>query len=226
MSEFIAIEGGDGSGKATQAERYRQYAKDVLGKEVLKLSFPRYGNASAYYVEQYLNGAYGEADDVPAELGILPYALDRFAASQEIRDHLALPDALVISDRYMASNLAHQGAKIDDPKLRKAFYERTMQTEYDILGIPRPSKSIVLLMPTDLAQQNVDKKDARSYTEKKRDIHEANAGHLDKAKRNYEELCRYYPDEFIPINCIAEDGTMKPIDVVHQEIRDLLSSIV
>jgi dTMP kinase len=221
MGEFIAIEGGDGSGKGTQAEKYREYAESI-GKQVLKVSFPQYGEPSAYYVERYLNGAYGSADEIPAELGILPYALDRFAASQEIRDHLALPNSLVIADRYMASNLAHQGAKIDGPEVRKAFYERTMQTEYDILGIPRPTKNIVLLVPTALAQENVDKKAARSYTEKKRDIHEADANHLEKAKRNYEELCRYYPDEFTPIDCMDGD-VMKSIEAIHAEIRDIIS---
>lgn len=222
MSEFIAIEGGDGSGKGTQAEKYRNYAEVTLGRAVLKISFPRYGEPSAYYVERYLNGDYGSAEEIPAELGILPYALDRFAASREIRDYLALPDTLVIADRYMASNLAHQGAKIDDSDARKAFYERTMQTEYDILGIPRPSKNIVLLMPTALAQENVDKKAARSYTGKKRDIHEADADHLEKAKRNYEELCQYYPDEFTPVDCVTEEGVMKSIEAIHEEIRAIL----
>jgi len=223
VSEFIAIEGGDGSGKGTQSELYREYAATALGKNVLKISFPRYGQPSAYYVERYLNGAYGEAQNVNAELGTLPYALDRFAASEEIRTHLRIPNGLVVADRYMASNLAHQGAKIDDAKERQAFYERTMLTEYDILKIPRPSHNVVLLMPSELAQQNIDKKDARSYTEMKRDIHEADAGHLDKAKRNYEELCELYPDEFSPITCTDENGAMKSIEAIQQEIRRLLS---
>lgn len=224
MSEFITIEGGDGSGKGTQSELYRAYASTVLGAQVLKLSFPRYGQPSAYYAEQYLNGVYGDADSVHPELGILPYALDRFAASADIRTHLALPDGLVVADRYMASNLAHQGTKIHDADERHAFYERTMTTEYDILGIPRPTKNIVLLMPTDLAQANVDKKDAatRSYTLHKRDIHEADASHLDRAKANYEELCQLYPDEYTAVKCTDDLGTMRTIEDIQNEIRALV----
>lgn len=224
MSEFIAIEGGDGSGKGTQSELYREYASSVLGAQVLKLSFPRYGQPSAYYAEQYLNGVYGEADNVHPELGILPYALDRFAASPDIRAHLSLPGGLVLTDRYMASNLAHQGAKIHDTDERRAFYERTMMTEYDIFGIPRPTKNIVLLMPTDLAQANVDKKDAatRSYTLRKRDIHEADAGHLDRAKANYEELCELYPEEYTAIKCTDDTGAMRTIEDIQIEIRSLV----
>jgi len=220
---FIAIEGGDGSGKGTQTELYRAYASDVLGKQVMKLSFPRYGEDSAYYVEQYLNGAYGEVNDVPAELGSLPYALDRFAASDDIRHHLTLPDGLVVADRYLASNLAHQGAKIDDPDTRQTFYERTMTTEYDILHIPRPSRNIVLLVPTALAQANVDKKQARQYTTMKRDIHEADASHLDKAKANFEELCRLYPEEFTPVVCTDESGEMRSIESIQNEIREIVA---
>ena len=70
-----------------------------------------------------------------------------------------------------------------------------------MLGIPKPDKTIVLVMPTEHMQSNVDKKDARSYTELKRDIHEANADHLDKAKTNFEELCELYPDEFTAVYC-------------------------
>ena len=171
MGLFIAIEGGDGSGKGTQTKLLVKTLQ-AQGKDVLQLSFPRYGQESAYFVEQYLNGKYGPGtveveikdsgiDDVPAELGSLPYALDRFAARSEIETQLAKPDGIIISDRYMASNLAHQGAKIDDIDERQVFYDRLMLTEYEILGIQRPDLNIVLLVPSDIAQANVDKKDAR-----------------------------------------------------------------
>lgn len=189
MGRFVAIEGGDGSGKGTHSELLQQYFIG-LGNEVTKLSFPRYGSDSAFYVERYLNGAYGQADDVPADLGVLPYAIDRYAASSDIRLALAQEGAIVIADRYMASNLAHQGAKISEPEERVAFYERTKVTEYGVLGIPKPDQTIVLVMPTEHMQSNVDKKAARDYTTLKRDIHEADAGHLEKAKSNFEELCR------------------------------------
>lgn len=221
MGVFIAIEGGDGSGKGTHAELLREYAQNN-GWNVYKISFPRYGEDSAYYVEQYLNGAYGGTNDVPADLGVLPYAIDRYAASTDIREHLKGDKDLVIADRYMASNLAHQGAKIDNPEARKLFYERTKITEYGVLGIPNPDKSIVLVMPTEHMQANVDKKDARDYTDKKRDIHEADANHLEKAKANFEELCEIYPDEFTPIKCVDTSGAMRPIEEIQDQLRDLV----
>lgn len=223
MGQFIAIEGGDGSGKGTQTERLYTYLTEHLGKHAVKVSFPRYGERSAYYVEQYLNGAFGGPDDVPADLGVLPYAIDRFAAKADIESALSESDAIVLADRYMGSNLAHQGAKIDDRKKRLAFYERTLHLEYDILGIPRPSKNIVLLVPSAISQENVDKKAARSYTASKRDIHEADASHLEKAKRNFEELCDLYPDEFVAIDCMEADGkAMRTIEEIQLQIRTTL----
>lgn len=222
---LIAIEGGDGSGKATQAEQLRLYIAEELDKRVAKLSFPRYGEPSARYAGRYLDGQYGEANDVHPDLGVLTFAVDRFAASKDLLTSLIDPATTVVLDRYMASNLAHQGAKIDDPEKRRQFYQETMELEYDILGIPRPGKNIVLLVPTAIAQQNVDKKDAatRSYTTKKRDIHEADAHHLEKAKANYEELCRLYPDEFIAINCMDDDGKLRSIEDIQLEIRRLIN---
>ena len=221
MGIFIAIEGGDGSGKGTHSELLLQHMLES-GHNASKISFPRYGNDSAFYVEKYLNGAYGQANDVPADLGVLPYAIDRYAASADIRSKLSDDSSVVIADRYMASNLAHQGAKIDASGARAEFYDRTKITEYEILGIPKPDKTIVLVMPTEHMQANVDKKAAREYTELKRDIHEADADHLDKAKSNFEELCRLFPDEFTPVYCTDDNGAMRPIDEIQAEIRSLL----
>ncbi len=219
---FVAIEGGDGSGKGTQAELLRAYVETTLVKPVLKLSFPLYGQNSAYYAGRYLDGEYGAADEVPADLASLAYALDRFAAKTDIEQHLLLPDSLVIANRYVASNLAHQGTKYADKDARLAFYDRMMDTEYNIFGIPQPDINIVLVMPTDMAQGNVDKKDTRSYTNKKRDIHEADATHLDRAKANYEELCALYPEKFTAVQCIDEAGKMRVIDDIQAEIRRIL----
>jgi len=65
---FIAIEGGDGSGKATQSKLLTTYLES-LGKKVHTVAFPRHGEFSAYYADQYLNGVYGGINDVHADLG-------------------------------------------------------------------------------------------------------------------------------------------------------------
>lgn len=221
MGLFIAIEGGDGSGKSTQANLLAEYLIS-LGKTVVRQKFPQYGSDSAYYVEKYLNGAYGQTNDVPADLGVLPYAIDRYAASASIKQLLETEETVLVCDRYMGSNLAHQGAKIASQDERRDFYERTQVTEYQVLGIPRATLNIVLLLPTEIAQQNVDNRPDRDYTVRKRDIHEADADHLEKAKRNYEELCKLYPTEFQAVVCVDDTGNMRSIEAIQQEIRSIV----
>jgi len=223
MGMFIAIEGGDGSGKATQTKLLTEYLKS-LGKKVHAVAFPRHGEFSAYYADQYLNGMYGGINDVHADLASLPYAFDRFAASQEIRAALDAPNGVVIADRYVASNLAHQGAKFGDKKERLAYYDRMMRAEYEVLGIPVPYINIILLVPSEISQENIDNKEPRGYTTKKRDIHEEDASHLDKTKANYEELAKLYPDKFKAINCMDDKGIMRSIYDIQIEIAQLISS--
>jgi len=217
-SMFIAIEGGDGSGKGTQTTMLNE-AVIKRGHNVLKLSFPQYGKPSARRVERYLNGKYGEdAQSLHPDLTSLPFAIDRYAAAPEIRDFLKTPGNIVLSDRYVFSNLAHNGAKLDDTEERRQFYNESLELEFDLLGIPRPDINFLLLLPPDIAQSNVDKKAARGYTDRKRDIHEANYHHQELALRAYIELSELYPEAFIAIQCLSRSGKMRSPDDIHAEI--------
>ncbi|NCS83295.1 thymidylate kinase, partial [Candidatus Saccharibacteria bacterium] len=130
---FIAIEGGDGSGKGTQTELLERN-RISLGKNVLRISFPQYEKPSSYYSAEYLEGNYGGIDEVHPDLASLAFAVDRLAAKQDILDSLARGDDVLL-DRYVASNLAHQGAKIHDKHARHAFYDRIMDLEYGTIGL-------------------------------------------------------------------------------------------
>lgn len=220
--KFFAIEGGDGSGKATQTKLLTE-ALLKEGKDVYPLTFPRYGNASAKTVERYLNGEFGEANDVAPELASALYAIDRAAAAPELRDWLkSHPNGVAIADRYVLSNLAHQGAKVADVDARLQFYRDSLNLEFNELMIPQPDKNVILLVPTDAAQLNVDKKTARSYTTLGRDIHEKDANHLTLAKRNYEELAKIFPEFATAIEAYdTQLEQMRSTDEIQAEIRDI-----
>lgn len=226
MGIFVTLEGGDGSGKATQSKLLVDRLQKVFGDHnVLHISFPQHGEPSSYYADQFLNGAYGTISDVHPDLASLPYALDRYAASHKIREHLAHPQSVVVSDRYVGSNLAHNGSKFQDNKERREYYERQMQTEYDILGIPVPDINIILLVSTEKAQSNVDKKAVRGYTSRTRDIHEEDATHLDRTKIAYHELVVLYPDRFTSIDCMDANGNMRSIKDIHNEIVTIFEKL-
>lgn len=197
---FIVIEGTDGAGKGTQTELLHKRLQKA-GYETAIFDFPQYGQPSAHFVERYLNGKYGDINDVNVYQASLYYAMDRLEAGFAIRE--ALEDGkTVLANRYVGSNMAHQGARFEDDAERRAFFTWIQDLEFGLLGIPRPDLSLILHMPAALAQKLVDKKQQRSYLgDKKRDIHENDLGHLKKAERVYLQMAELFPAMFRVIEC-------------------------
>src|SRR3989338_1857508 len=168
---FIAIEGTDGSGKSIQTELLVKHLKKA-GKKVGRIDFPQYGQKSAALIEDYLNGKFGSAKEVGPSRASIFYALDRYAASFKIKNWLS-QGRIVVANRYLASNMGHQGGKIKNAKERKKFFDWIYDLEYNIFKIPKPNINFILRVPPKISQQLVDKKSAREYLQgKKRDIHE------------------------------------------------------
>jgi dTMP kinase len=72
-----------------------------------------------------------------------------------------------------------------------------------------------------VGQQLVDKKAAREYTQgKKRDIHEADIGHLRQASASYLEVAAR--EGWKVIDCMADSQTLRPKEVIHEEIHAYL----
>lgn len=78
--KLIVIEGLDGSGKATQAQKLFEKLKEQE-KQVIKVSFPDYNSNSSALVKMYLNGEFGsEPNQVNPYAASSFYAIDRFAS--------------------------------------------------------------------------------------------------------------------------------------------------
>lgn len=220
---FIVIEGSDGSGKSTQFNLLKEHF-EKQGKKVKTYKFPRYEKPSAHFVTSYLNGHYGDANSLGAHTPSLFYALDRFEAGSDIRKDLEEGN-MVLCDRYVGSNMAHQGQKIEDEAERRAYFDWVHHLEFSMLGIPKPHLNIVLLMPAEIASQRMEQREARAYTEKQKDIHEADISHLQRAAATYEELCKLYPKSFTPVHGVKND-TPQSIEDIHTEITYLLRPIL
>lgn len=212
---FIVIEGTDGSGKGTQFKRLVARLESE-GYDVATFDFPQYDQPSSYFVREYLNGKYGTADAVGPYTGSLFYALDRYEAAPKIRQALA-EGKVVLANRFTGSNMAHQGTKFANAEQRKGYFIWLDNLEFQMLGIPRPDQSIVLRVPAEIAQQLVDQKDERSYTDKKRDIHEADLRHLQRTVEVYDDLCHLFPKDFLRIDCVRS-GKLMNIDQVEDMV--------
>jgi dTMP kinase len=191
---LVAVEGVDGAGKGTQTRLLVERAERE-GHSTRVFSFPRYGaNPFSVAAGRYLDGAFGDVDEVAPELAALLYAGDRFAARDELRVALAECD-LVVCDRYVASNMAHQGAKIDTDE-RARFLDWLEAVEYGVYALPRPAVTILLDMPPERARELVLLKDARAYTALAQDIHERAEAHIEAAREVYLELARREPERW------------------------------
>ena len=115
---FIAIEGVDGAGKRTQTDLLSQ-ALVARGIPLLRFSFPRYESSFGRLVARFLNGDFGPLEAVDPHLSALLYAGDRFEAKPELDAALG-SGKNVLTDRYIASNLAHQTARVV-PEERAVF---------------------------------------------------------------------------------------------------------
>ncbi len=204
---FITIEGSDGSGKGTQFKLLTEQLRG-LGYETATFDFPQYGSQSSYFVRQYLNGHYGSANEVSPYTSSLFFALDRFEAAPAIRQALN-EGKVVISNRFTSSNMAHQGTKFSNTQERHGFFIWLDNLEYQMLGIPRPDKSFILRVPADMAQKLVDQKEVREYTDKKRDIHEADLEHLRLSVEVYNEMAALFPQDFTAINCVENNQLLE-----------------
>lgn len=178
MGLIIAIEGIDGSGKNTQSNKLlTEYLS--IGARATKISFPQY--ASTFFgkeVGNYLNGEFGSLSEVHPKLSAMLYAGDRFESKEEILEKSA-DDAILICDRYVHSNVAHQTAKVSKEN-QVEFRHWIEQLEYEVYGIPKPDLVIFLNIPPATSTDLVLKKSARDYTNKKKDLHEADDIYLGK----------------------------------------------
>lgn len=218
--KFIVIEGSDGVGKKTQADLLTKMFRRI-GKSVVFYDFPQYERSFfGEMVAKYLNGQFGDVGDVSPHLISLLYAGDRFEASGHIKHDLG-QGKIVISNRYTQSNMGFQAAKIKDPKKKKEFLEWLEELEFGIFNIPRPDMVIYLYAPHKISQKMVDKKNARSYTTKKRDIHERNTKFLAQVEKEYLELAKENP-EWRTIICTEGEKLMPP-NIISEKIFALIT---
>jgi dTMP kinase len=170
-----------------------------------------------------LRGEYGPLESIGAKKASLFYALDRYDASFLMRKALS-EGHIIISNRYVSSNMGHQAGKLSDPKERAACVAWLRELEYGSLELPLPDANILLYVTPEAGQSLVDQKATRAYTNgKKRDIHEADIHHLRQASQSYLEVA--HKEGWKVIHCMNKDNvTLRPKEDIHEEIYSYLLS--
>ena len=60
---------------------------------------------------------------------------------------------IIISNRYVCSNMAHQGAKISDVVERKKFYKWIAALEHEVYAVPKADLTIYLHVPIEISRE-------------------------------------------------------------------------
>ncbi|MGH9713331.1 MAG: thymidylate kinase [Candidatus Acidiferrales bacterium] len=212
--KFIVLEGIDGSGKRTQLE---MLVRALEGRKVpfTKISFPRYDGFFGKLVAQFLNGDFGPLDAVDPHFSALLYAGDRLEAKPRIEADLAA-GSMVLADRYIGSNLAHQTARVPQSQ-RAEFLEWLKQLEYKVYALPAEDIVVYLRVPAEEAQRLVGQKGARDYTKLRRDLLEADIAHLKAASHVYDQLAQQ--PNWVKVECFeAAACALRAPEEIHREV--------
>lgn len=224
LGRLIAIEGIDGSGKRTQMDLLTGVlAAGQGGHSVYSTGFPQYDSWFGKMVGQFLNGDFGPLDTVDPHFTALLYAGDRFEAKPKLEEALN-KGQIVLVDRYIGSNLAHQTARVPAGQ-RDSFRRWIEHLEYGIYELPREDLILYLRVPPSEAQKLVVQKSARSYTKAKHDILEASLRHLENAAAMYDLLAREAP--WVTIDCFdAARGAVRPPKDIAQDVLAAVNRVI
>jgi dTMP kinase len=212
--KLIVLEGIDGSGKRTQLDLLASEL-DARGLDTFRISFPRYESFYGKLVGRYLNGEFGALDAVDPHLSALLYAGDRLEAKLEIEAALS-SGKIVLADRYIGSNVAHQSARVPLEQ-REEFFAWLKKLEYGLYALPAEDLVIYLRVPVQEAHRLVGLKSARGYTSLKRDIQEADIKHLEQTAIIYDRLAT--EANWARINCFnSVSGVLYSPEEIHRAV--------
>lgn len=215
--KLIVIEGTDCSGKETQSRALVENL-NKMGIKAIRMAFPNYDSPTGKIIGGAFLGKENidippvfpeTAVNVPAKVASLFYAADRCYNVDKIQNYLNQGYTVVL-DRYVESNMAFQGCKINDKEERLEFYNFINTLEYSLLNIPKPDLKILLYMPTFASA--VLKK-GRSETP---DQNEKDEKYLQRAENTYLEIANLY--NFKIISC-TEGQQIKTIEQIQQSLK-------
>ncbi len=218
---LISIEGIDGAGKGTQARQLLDHARSS-GYTAELISFPRYTYTHcSKMVAAYLNGEFGRLERVPPAFAATLFALDRMESRLHI-EQLCEQHELIIVDRYVASNLAYQSARITMPE-RIEFTQWLLNLEYEVFDLPKPDLTLFLDIPSQISKELIARKETRSYTEDAYDLHERDSDYLSNVRQIYHWLIgSRYLDPCLVVNCMDPNGVLRDLENIGQEVYDLV----
>lgn len=222
---LIVLDGADGAGKATQT-RLLVDRLSAEGYVVHTLDFPQYTqNHFGRLLRECLDGNRGDFIGMDPRIASTLYAADRFESASTIREWLE-SGAVVILDRYVSSNMLHQGAKIVDEEELSNFLTWLDAMEHGIFAIPRPDVIVYLEVP--FAVRKKLKAEAVAAGKHGADVTvdqaEANDKHQQDSEENAKRLVALH-NEWRTVVCV--DGEiMLSREAIHEQVYETVKPIL
>lgn len=212
-NKLIVIEGTDCSGKQTQSELL---VKNLAEKGIksVRMAYPNYDSPTGRIIagpilgkEQYGQSYFDHVSELDPKVMGLYYAADRAYNQKKVQEQLEVSH--VVLDRYVDSNMAHQGGKVLDKKKRHAMYDWFDKLEYGMLQLPRADIKVLLYMPTKNAEA------LRVNRKEKLDEVEKDITYLENAERSYLEVAKR--EKYHIIMCVKHN-TIRSIEDIQSEL--------
>lgn len=218
MGKLFVIEGTDGSGKQTQFRKLQERLSEE-NIEYRVVSFPNYDNASSSLVKMYLSGEFGEnAKDVSPYIASTFYAVDRYATYKRYYEDYYKNGGIILADRYTTANMVHQAGKIQDKEERDKFLKWLWDFEFNLYGLPVPTKTFFINMPPNYALKLIENRENKFTHQAQKDIHERDKSHI---VDSYETACSLVNDyDWYEVKCVNDEGAIRTVDDIHNEIYE------
>lgn len=212
MGKLIVITGTDGTGKETQSKLLFEELKS-RNLKVRLMSFPNYSERSSELVKMYLSGEIDkDLNKVDPYLAGTLYSIDRAITFQRSFEEFFRDEkSILISDRWVESNLIHHISKIKTAEEKEKYIEFMEDLEYNRYHLPKPD--IVIFLNIDKETSNSLRKQRVSKLDK--DIHEANDAYMTECN----EIARGLAEEFNweKIECV-EQNVLKTREKINAKI--------
>lgn len=211
---LIAIEGTDCSGKETQANLLVKKLQ-AMGMKAVKIGFPMYDTPTGKIIGGPFQGTPSICESwfsegptkVDPKISCLFYAADRKYNYPKIQKYLE-EGYYVILDRYVSSNMAHQGSKIIDKDERFYFYRWIDKLEYWLLELPKADITFYLHVPYHVTKELMRQRGEDDDVEK-------DDNYLIRSEETYIELSELY--HWNTIQCV-KDEKIRTIEEINAEI--------
>ncbi|MCR9205128.1 MAG: dTMP kinase [Halobacteriovoraceae bacterium] len=204
-SYVLSLEGIEGAGKSTQIIKCKEYLES-MDFRVLVLREPG-GTSFGERLRQAILSSQSPIHPV-AELHLFASSRAQLLHEVTIKE-LAVPNTIIIYDRYIDSTLAYQG------KARNLGFEAVLKSHSSFPLTLVPHLTFYLEIPAELSQARQKMRNApKDYFEKQGD------SFYDNLVQGYEEACELFPERIVRIN-----GHQDP-ETVFNDMKEYLENLI